>query len=358
MTTIATEKHEARLPLTTWIALIVVGLGGVALSWGLQFSKGMGITGLGQQVVWGLYIAGFFTAMGAGAALVVLAALNEFSSRAPVTNRRNILLLALASFVVGALLIAMDVGNPLRLWRILTAGRFTSMMTWDFWMLIVTGIFTLVYLILGWKQTASTGLTRTFGILALLAAVALVVVEGWMLSTMAARPLWGGGLMVVSFLVAALVAGLSIAILAWPQAVQRLGGWLAIGLWVTLAILLIEVLSAVMEKDLRPYPEVTQLLAGAFSPMFWVYLIGGLLVPLALLLWKKDSLWLHIAAGLALSGVIAEKLWLLAAGQALPWLALPQGSYLPTLVEVLGVIGSIALCILIYRFLLRILKAE
>ena len=113
-----------------------------------------------------------------------------------------------------------------------------------------------------------------------------------------------------------------------------------------------------MAKEVRPYPEVSQLLAGAFSPMFWVYLVAGLLIPLGILLWSKNLLWLRVAAGLALLGVIAEKLWLLAAGQALPWISIPAGSYVPTWVEFLGIAGAIALGILIYRLLLKILKTE
>jgi Ni/Fe-hydrogenase subunit HybB-like protein len=50
-------------------------------------------------------------------------------------------------------------------------------------------------------------------------------------------------------------------------------------------------------------------------------------------------------------GVLAEKVWLLAAGQAEPWLALPQGSYFPTWVEFLAVIGAISLGVIIYLLL-------
>ena len=85
MTKLATAKQQEASPsLVTWIVLAVIGIGGIALSWGLQLAQGMGITGLGEQVVWGLYIAGFFTAMGAGAALVVLTAMSEFTPLLPL----------------------------------------------------------------------------------------------------------------------------------------------------------------------------------------------------------------------------------------------------------------------------------
>lgn len=359
MTKLATAKQQVTSPsLVTWIVLAVIGVGGMALSWGLQLAQGMGITALGEQVVWGLYIAGFFTAMGAGAALVALTVLSEFVPVLPLTLRRHALLLALAGFVVGAILIAMDVGNPLNLWRILTAGRFTSLMTWDFLALVVTGLLTLVYLLVGWKTAKSTAGTRTVGILAIIAAALLVIVEGWMLATLEARPLWTGGLTVVNFVVMALVGGLALAIMSWKEVAPRLSGLLTTGLWITLGLLLIELLTVLINNTVRPNPEVGLSLSGSLSGMLRIYLIVGLVLPLAILYWRKDLLWLRIAAGLAILGVLAEKLWLLTAGQALPLLPLPQASYAPSLVEILGIVGAVALAILIYRVLIAVLKVE
>ncbi len=359
MTKLATAKQQATSPsLVTWIVLAVIGLGGIALSWGLQLAQGMGITGLGEQVVWGLYIAGFFTAMGAGAALIVLTTISEFVPLVPLTLRRNALLLALAGFAVGALLIAMDVGNPLNLWRILTAGRFTSLMTWDFLALIVTGVLTLVYLIVAWKEDDSSVVTRFLSILAAIAAALLVIVEGWMLATLESRPLWTGGLTVVNFLIMALVAGLALAIMSWKAVAPKLSRLLTIGLWVTLGLLLLELVTTLINSTVRPNPEVGLSLSGSLSGSLRFYLIVGLVLPLAILYWRKDLLWLRIAAGLAVVGVLTEKLWLLTAGQALPWLPLPQGSYTPSWIEMVGILGAIALSILIYRVLVTLFKVE
>ena len=61
-----------------------------------------------------------------------------------------------------------------------------------------------------------------------------------------------------------------------------------------------------------------------------------------------------VAALLALLGVLANKLWVLVAGQEKPWLALPSGSYFPTKVEFLAVIGVISFGILAYAVLVRL----
>jgi molybdopterin-containing oxidoreductase family membrane subunit len=71
---------------------------------------------------------------------------------------------------------------------------------------------------------------------------------------------------------------------------------------------------------------------------------------------RKTYLWL--AGILAVFGVLAERLWTLAAGQAIPRQALPQGSYFPSWVELISVIGLVALGMLVYRLLTMIFKPE
>jgi hypothetical protein len=48
---------------------------------------------------------------------------------------------------------------------------------------------------------------------------------------------------------------------------------------------------------------------------------------------------------------VLQKLWLLVAGQAVPWLALPAGRYWPTWVEVVGLLGAAALLAGLYLLL-------
>jgi molybdopterin-containing oxidoreductase family membrane subunit len=97
------------------------------------------------------------------------------------------------------------------------------------------------------------------------------------------------------------------------------------------------------------------LLVGSVAPIFWLHLLAGLVLPLGLI--YTGSL-VKLAGGLALLGVLAEKVWMLAAGQAQPWLDLPAGQYFPTWVEFLAVIGVVALAALLYFILLsRIEKA-
>jgi molybdopterin-containing oxidoreductase family membrane subunit len=341
MTTSTVSVKKVNPVLIVAILLAMAGIG----VWVYQLIVGMQATGLSQQIVWGLYISAFFTAVGAGAALLALTGVSEFVPLFQVTNGARNLCLALSSFIIGALLIALDVGNPLNIWRVMTAFQLSSWMTWDFWLLVIAGVVALVYLLAAQNNRAQ----KVLGILGILAGIAVVVVEGWMLSSQAARPMWGSGMTVASFLLGAAIAGLSIALIA------GLGGesvpfWLKVALGLSLVLVLVEVLSSLVGSG----EEAGLILTGFISPAFWLQVIVGLLAPIVLLVLKKFG-WL--AGILALFGVLTEKVWVLAAGTSIPWMPGPQGIYSPSLVEIVAVIGMIAIGVLIYRLLILIFKA-
>jgi molybdopterin-containing oxidoreductase family membrane subunit len=353
MTTSAMAKKAGGLPLASWVVLVVLVLAGVA-AWIVQLVQGMGVTGLNQQIVWGMYIAGFFVAAGGGAGLVTLVALSEFRPLVAAGERVKLLALALAGFIAAGLLILMDVGAPLRVWRIAAAFKFSEM-TLDFWVLIAVGILTLIYL---WTAKKGAGGGKLLGILSIVGAVALVVIEGLMLGSMAARPMWGG-LTVFGFLVGALVAGTALAVIVLPggKAFEGASRWLTYGLAISLVLVLAEVVTGLTNGNPRLNEETASLLAGAASPFFWFHVIVGLLVPLYLL-WRAAKVQAWVIGALALVGVLADKLWVLVAGQEKPWLDVASGSYFPSWVEFLVVIGIVALGALIYTLALKVLKAE
>jgi len=339
MATAAMMKTEDnRLSAAGWVAVALVVLWLAA--WIYQLSVGLQVTGLGQQVVWGLYIAGFFAAAGAGAGLVAVAVIGGAMGFATALTRAKLLVLALASFIAAGVMITMDVGSPLTMWRLVVGFRFESMMTWDFWLLALTFILTLVLL---YQKPAPA--TSSLGWVTLAAAVVLVAVEGWMLSSVAARPLWSGGQSLVSFLVGAAIGGQALALLVIPsEADGKLKLGLKAMLWLNLVLVAAEVLSGLIGGSPRGAQEMLVVLTGAG---LWLHVIVGLIAPLVLLAGGRS---VKAAAGLAVLGVLLEKLWYLSAGQQKPWFAeLPLGGYLPSLIEVIAIIGIVALAALIYR---------
>lgn len=330
---------------STLVIAAVLAAAGVA-AWIYQLSQGMQVTGLGQQIVWGLYIAGFFTAVGAGAGLLALTGASEFMPLLEKGKRTASLNLALASLVVGGLLIGIDVGNPAKMLNMVFGFHFSSMMTWDFWLLAAAVVVALVYQLMS-KQGKDA---KTIGAIGMIVGAAVVMVEGWMLSTMAAHPMWTSSFTVVSFLLGAAVAGLSLAVVAGLDG-EKLQGWLTVALWLSLALVAVEVLTSLVGG----HEEINFALAGTAAPAFWLQLAAGLILPLVMLSRKVQ---LQVAGMLALLGVLAEKTWTLTAGAAKPWQPFANGAYAPSWVEYVAVIGMVAVGVLVFRLLSMAFKSE
>lgn len=336
------DKKQSEWPVAGLAVALILSIIGIA-AWIYQLVAGMQITALGQQVVWGLYIAAFFAAVGAGAAILFLRGLHEISPLLEKESLNKFLLLALAAFITGGLLITLDLGNPLAVWRMLISFETSSLMIWDFYLLIIAVIVTLVF----WMATRKGQKNMVLGILAMAASVVVVVVEAWMLASMAARPLFAGGLMAVNFLVSAAVMGLCLALLAGLDK-DKVARWLGFALFAALVLTLAEGLTGLLSVEERAVVEARALMTGWAAPLFWFQIVAGILIPLVLLRGKSLA-WL--AGLLAIFGVLAEKSWLLAIGQSLPWLPQEAGVYLPNLLELVAVIGVAGIGMLIYLLL-------
>jgi molybdopterin-containing oxidoreductase family membrane subunit len=348
MTTTTMEKKGVGFPLVGWIVLAVLAVAGLA-AWGYQIAGGMADVGLGQQVVWGLYIAGFFTAAGAGAGLLFFAGYSEFRELISRGERFKVLSMGLVSFILAGILILMDLGGPLGAWRIAFSGKWTSLMVWDFYLLIGAGIIALI----AWFLARSGNGNKALGLLGMAFAVGLVVVEAWMLASQAAHPFWGGGLIVISFLLSAAIGAVGLAMFTLDE--KRIAGlkncltYVLVG---SLVLVAAEILTEALAGEPRT-KEVVKLVVA--SPLFWLHIVIGIVIPLVLVLGKSVSRTQALIAGaLAIFGVLMEKTWVLAAGQAQPWLDLEVGSYFPTWIEIVGVVGMVALGIVLYLVTLRL----
>jgi Polysulphide reductase len=318
-------------------------------SWGYQLLQGMKVTGINQQVPWGMYIAAFFAAAGAGAGVIVVATLAERKCWWPVELVNKALLLALTAFMSAGILITMDIGNPLAIIHMVFSFRLHSLMVWDFYLLMLILALTASILFLG-PNCRNRGLLL---VSASAVAVALICIEAAMLASAVAHPLWAQMATYLSFLLAAAVAGLSLALLVLPGAdsgvLRRALGWT---LFLSLVSLVAEFLNSGFAATPESLHELRLYLSGSQGVLLVLYLVLGLVVPLTLL---SSHSQVRVVTGLALLGVLCEKLWFLSAGQVQPALPLAQGAYSITLVEGAAVVGVLAVWGLLYATLGRIL---
>src|SRR5512139_1182940 len=144
MTTTKAQPAPKDQPwLIAFAILVVVGL----IAWFMQFSQGLDSLGVGQAIVWGVYIAAFFLMAGLGSGLVILAALGDLDVLPGLkTLRRPLLIGAIASYIAAGFAILMDIGKPDRVLNMIFSPNFKSMFVWDFYALALSIILAAAYL--------------------------------------------------------------------------------------------------------------------------------------------------------------------------------------------------------------------
>lgn len=335
------------------VILAIIGLG----LWIFQLNRGLGITGLTQDAVWGLYIAGFFTAAGAGAGLLSLAGFSILNSKdkAGAGDRLQLFSAALACFAAAGVLIVMDIGKVSHIFSMIFSFNYASSMTQDFWALIICSLVA----VWGLLKSRAGESNSIFGIICLLASLGLVIVEGLMLSRVSAHTYWGSAT-VAAFLVSMGVAGCAVALLLLPgNLVLQARRYLMAGLIASALLTVVEVLTLAASTGTAPSSELSTLLSGPAGLPFWVYVLAGLVIPLVLL-GRSEAAAAgaagKLAAVLALAGILAEKLSILIVGLQHPLVAIPgRTPYHISAVELLAVIGMAGLGVVVYVLLTGLL---
>jgi len=337
-----TEVKSQRTSMNmTWLvaAVVLVVIG--AIAWIVQLSQGMSVLGVGQIVVWGMYIAAFFTLVGLASGLLILAVLADLKVIPGLwAFQRNLLIGALASYVAGGFMILMDIGRPLRVLNMLFDAQFKSPFVWDFFSLALGVIVTIVYLLVAPKG-------KWLPVIAGIVAGLVVIFEGWILSMSAGSPLWSGGMMPAIFLVEGLLLALAVTFIANPEPITS--DWLRRGLLVLLPIILLfnifEFAAALYAGDVDDLAGTNLVLA---NPIFWLGIVLGVIVPFVLLIWAGRNRTIEIVAAiLIILGVFVAKTVTLVAGQAISFL-MGTAVYKPTIVEFAGVIGIVGLAGLLF----------
>jgi molybdopterin-containing oxidoreductase family membrane subunit len=342
MTTVAKSQATSRdLPWLIGLgALVVIGIA----AWVVQLTQGFEVVGVGQAIVWGIYIATFFVLAGIASGLVVFTALSDLRVIPGLqAYRRKLLVGALACYVASGFTILMDIGQPGRVLNMIFSANLSSPFVWDFAGLALSVIVTAVYL-----YAVPKG--RLLPALAGIVASLVLLAEGFILSMSAAHLLWHGGLIPVVFLVEGLLAAAAVLLIGVrePQASRWLRR-LALTLLPALVVLNLLEIAAVMYAGNPEAQAATNLfLSGILAPLFWGQALFGILAPFLLLFLAGENRSAVIAAAvLAILGVLVTKLGMLVSGQALPFMR-PLETYTPTLVEAGVVVGVIGLAGLLF----------
>lgn len=328
------------------IVLALLALGGAALAIGNIFIWGESSVGYGSYVPWGLWVAayGFLITFSAGSALVANM-YYAFGREGYKSSARPALLLAIISLITALPIIGMDLGHPFRGIMVLLKPDFQAFLPWAVWSYV---LFLIVSFLLLKKDKAGAD-TRLFGKLSLLLAALFVIFEALHFGTVIAHPVWNSAITIPLFFATAVVLGYCVLALLGEGNREYVRTML-------LAHLIIVDIMEIGKFTVEWYSSAPAMKAAAdgalASPVFWVFIALGVILPLFLLFQKKPSASVvKIAAASTLIGLFAAKYEFVTGAFALAQFAeLPSAfsgpgltiHYVPTALEIGVTIGFVA----------------
>lgn len=200
--------------LGVWAIIIAVGL----YAWGQQFTQGLTVTGMSQDVTWGIYIAQFTFLVGV-AASAVMVVLPYYLHNYKTFGRMVILGegLAVSAVIMCMLFIFVDMGQPTRVTNVLLHPTLNSMMFWD---MVALGGYLVLNLLIGAvtfdaerKEGPPPGWIKPIIILSIPWAVSIHTVTAFLYSGLEARSFWMTAILAPRFLASAFASGPSLLIL-------------------------------------------------------------------------------------------------------------------------------------------------
>ena len=217
----------------TWVgaltALCIIGLNAYAK----QVVAGLEITGMSDQVSWGVYIANFTFLVGMAAAAVMLV-IPVYIYKNEDLNDLVIFgeLLAVAAILMCLAFVTVDLGRPDRFWHLIPGiGVFHfpgSMLSWD--VLVLNGYLILNVYICGYllycryqNRKPAKWLYIPFVFAAIVWAISIHTVTAFLYVGLGGRPFWNSSIVGPRFLASAFTAGPAFVILAL-QVVRRASG--------------------------------------------------------------------------------------------------------------------------------------
>jgi molybdopterin-containing oxidoreductase family membrane subunit len=195
-----------------WLAFLglIIAIGFV--SYLRQYFYGLGITGMGRDVSWGLYIAQFTFLVGVAAGGVMLV-LPYYIHNFRAFGRITILgeFLAIAALLMCVLFIFVDLGQPLRAFNVMLHPTPSSMLFWD--MCVLLG-YMFLNILCGWviltaerKQVAPPKWIYLFVYISIPFAISIHTVTAMLYCGLPGRHFWLSAIIAPLFLASAFAAG-------------------------------------------------------------------------------------------------------------------------------------------------------
>ncbi|WP_456421963.1 NrfD/PsrC family molybdoenzyme membrane anchor subunit [Lutibacter sp.] len=318
-----------------WTCLLIVIIIAGVIAYIDQLIKGQIVTNMRDYALWGIYISNFvfFVATSfVGSVTVAVLRLTKNTWRTPVVRIAEII--ALASITMAGITIMIDMARPDRLLNLFIHARIQSPITWD--VIIIPTYITLSFLLLyfpllpdlailkeyfkkdkptlskwygklslNWKgsKVQKSIQTKSIQIIALMiipVGLILQTIDAWLFST-TYRIGWDSTNLGPYFIAGAFVAGIG-ALVTVVYIIRRaykleeyitdfhfdkLGKLLVLACLTYLYFNINEYLIPAFTATEDEATHLNELFTGHYAPLFWFVTIGGLILPIIILLFKK-----------------------------------------------------------------------
>jgi dimethyl sulfoxide reductase membrane subunit len=368
--------------------LSLIGFGAL----GYQLVNGLGVTAMNNATSWGLYITMFmfFVGLSAGG-LIVSSSATVFNIPAFKVVAKPATILSTVCIIVAGIFIMVDIGSPFRLLNLILHSQFKSPLMWDVCVITLYLCINVAYLYLMTRKKPSKKALSVMSRIALPVAILVHSVTAWIFGLQIAREGWHSALMAPLFVASALDSGLALLIIVLvllikykvftveKKLITTLAGLLVTCVAVDAYFVFSEILTMFYPQEESVMLVLNEMLKGSMAPFFWGEVILGFLIPLAILLFKKNrekTSLVIFSSVLIVIGVFFKRVWLLFTSfihphvEGAPGITLGSytpsespnvfpsfwtlhGQYVPTLVELMVVVGMISFGVLLFIYLSR-----
>lgn len=394
-----------------WIASLLAVCAIALVAYGYQLVYGLQVTDMRNYVSWGAYMTNFVFFIGISHAGTLISAILRVTNagwRRPITRMAEAI--TVLALLVGASMVAIDMGRPDRILNLLRYGRLQSPIMWDLVSVTtyITGSFLYLYvamipdmpilaaaarargrspslvrlyerLSLGYRESPQHRrlLGRALGAMAVIiipVAVSVHTVVSWVFG-MTLRPGWHSTIFGPYFVIGAIFSGTAAIITAMAvfRRAYRLEKYLLPEHFRRLAMLLLAFSLLYAYFTLSEYltawyggldsdNRLLELLAGptAYGASFWLWAVFGLFLPIALLVMPSRR---SMASIVTASVLINVGMWVKRYLIIVPTLQTPfipahaagiTPHYFPSLVECTITAGAFAAFLLLFTLFSRI----
>ncbi len=378
-----TDKNRitGRIWLVFLIAVMAVG----GFFYLRQLNMGLSITGMNQNVTWGLYISQFTFLVGIAASAVMLI-LPYYLHDHKVFGRITLLgeFLAVSAVMMSVTFVIVDLGRPDRAFNMILHPSPKSILFWD--MIVLSG-YLIINLIIGWtvlecerKGTPPPSWVKPLIYLSIPWAISIHTVTAFIYAGLPARTFWLTAVMAPRFLASAFASGPALLVLlclilrrytsfdAGREPLQTLAKIIAYALATSIFFVLVEIFTA-FYSGIPSYKEHYQYLFRGIDghmtlvPWMWasVVLAFTALIFLVIPATRRNEKWLMSACIAVFISLWIEKGLGLVIPGFIPSPLGDVGTYVPTMPEIaitLGVwAGGLFVLTLLYRLFVAV-KAQ